>query len=172
VDEVMSSIPDNQVAVLLFIPIGGLVLLWLGEQEEEHKLGYVPGKEKLFLKYNQDEIFKNLIATEGHFRNVQGKKLDDEGFMNCAVKHLADAEGHADEAICHSVVVADAKTSEHYKELRDEIQSLRDDVQEGKVDASQGIERVREIRRDFESFNPQFDISRCKACEVHERTEE
>ena len=75
-------------------------------------------------------------------------------------------EGHADEAICHSVVVADAKTSEHFKKLRDEIQEFRHDVQDGKVNPSQGIERVRQIRREFEGFNPDFDISKCKACEV------
>jgi Tol biopolymer transport system component len=158
--------PDNQLAVLLFIPIGGLLLLMFDYHEEEHTTGHVAGKEKFFLRYNQDEIFKGLLATEGHFRNVQGKGLDDSGFMNCAVKHLADVESHADEAICHSVVVADAGTSEHFKKLRDEVQEFRHDVQDGKVNPSQGIERVRQIRHEFEGFNPDFDISKCKACEV------
>lgn len=164
----MSEIPDNQLAVLLFIPIGGLLLLMLDQHEEEHATGHAAGKEKFFLRYNQDEIFKGLLATESHFRNVQGKDLDDSGFMNCAVKHLAEVEGHADEAICHSVVVADAKTSDNFKKLRDEVQEFRHDVQAGRVNPSQGIERVRQIRREFEGFNPEFDVDRCKACEVHE----
>ena len=167
----MSEIPDNQLAVLLLIPIGGLILLMLDQHEEEHTTGHAAGKEKVFLRYNKDEIYKNLLATEGHFRNVQGKGLDDSGFMMCAVKHLADAESSADEAICHSVIVADAKTSESFGKVRDEIQEFRHDLQDGKVNPTQGIERVRQIRHEFEGFNPDFDISKCKACKGRELNE-
>lgn len=162
----MSEIPDSQLAILLFIPIGGLILWMMDQHEEEHTTGHVAGREAYYLRYNKDEIMKGLLASEGHFRNVQGKGLDDKGFMQCAVKHLSECESAADEAVCHSVIVADAETSEHFGTLRDKIQGLRHDLQDGKVNPTQGIERVREIRRKFESFNPDFDISACKACEV------
>jgi hypothetical protein len=159
---------NEQWFLLLFIPIGGILLFMDDQHTEEKTTGFSTGKERYYLIYNKDEIFKGLLATEGHFRNVSDKGTDSTGFMNCAVKHLADAEGHADEAVCHSLVVASAETSEHYKKLAEEIKTLRHDVQEGNVNASQGIERVRQIRREFEGFNPDFDISKCKACELNE----
>jgi hypothetical protein len=152
--------------ILALIPVG-FVVLYLADQKQEQKTVVSPAKEVYFLKYNNDEIFKNLLATEGHFRNMHDSdETDDKGFKNCCVKHLCDAESHNDEAVCHSLIVSDAETSEKYKQLAEQIKSLRHDVQEGNVNASQGIERVRQIRRQFEGFNPDFDISKCKACEV------
>ena len=150
--------------VLLLIPIGGLILLAADHQEEEKNSSPHAGKEVNYLRYNKDEIFKNLIATEGHFRNVETTK---EGFLNCAVKHLADAEGHVDEAISHTAATNDTEASSKFRVLRDEIRDFRHDLQDGKVSPTVGIERTRDIRREFESFNPEFDISKCKACEVN-----
>ncbi|KKM03626.1 hypothetical protein LCGC14_1772580, partial [marine sediment metagenome] len=61
-------------------------------------------KEAYYLSFNRDEIFKNLIAGEGHFRNFNSQKEDSVGFLNCIVKHLADAEGHCDEAVSHALI--------------------------------------------------------------------
>lgn len=125
------------------------------------------GKEDYYLRFNKDEIFKNLIASEGHFRNVVEKKEEatEAGFMNCIVKHLADAEGHADEAVSHSAVVQGAEASRQYQDLRDGIKDLRWKLQESVINPFDGIREVRRLRRMFESFNPDFDISKCKACE-------
>jgi len=153
--------------VLLLIPIGGLILLAADNQEEEKNSSPHSGKEVNYLRYNKDEIFKSLIATEGHFRNVQTTKEGANGFLNCAVKHLADAEGHVDEAISHTVATNDTEASNKFRALRNEIRDFRHNLQDGKVSSVVGIERTRHIRREFESFNPEFDISKCEACEVN-----
>ena len=184
-------VTEQQTQLLLIIGLGGLAtyLLYKDESEPEslgtpktdeerqdtHEKIYgtrdLPprgtgqNKESKFLTFNQDEIFKNLIATEGHFRNADSKQ-DIKGFLYCNVKHLADAEQHADEAISHSTVVADQETVDNYKKVRNDIRDLRHDLQKGEVPPSEGITRVRGIRRDFESFNPEFDISKCKACSI------
>ena len=124
------------------------------------------GKEAYYLAFNKDEIFKNLIAIEGHFRNVHETGVDVKGFLTCNVKHLADAEGHSDEAISHSQAVSGKETSEDFRKLRNEIRSFRHDIQADVISPTEGIERVREIRRQFESFNPEFDISKCEACTI------
>lgn len=163
----MSDIPPNQLAVLLFIPIGGLILLMIDQHEEEKTKGYTTGREKFFLMYNKDEIMKGLLASEGHLKNISSDKASVEtGFYNCVVKHLAEVEGHADEAICHSLVVADAQTSSKFQHIRDETRDLRHKVQEG-IPPQEAIIEVRKIRREFESFNPEFDVTKCESCKVN-----
>jgi hypothetical protein len=126
-------------------------------------------KEKLFLEYNREEILKNLLAVEGHLRNLD--RGDRAGFTACIVKHLMDAEGHADEAISHAAVVEGSESSRRFRELRDRIRDYRRLVQMGVGDVEEAIRGVRAIRRYFESFNPQFDISRCAACGIPEAME-
>lgn len=155
---------------LLVIPIVGLAVLILKNEAEPHSTSGNPhpakGKEEYYLLFNKDEIFKNLIATEGHFRNVSRLGIDTEGFLNCAVKHLADTEGHLDEAISHSLIAKNEETSNNFRTLRNEVQQLRHDLQAGTVSPEEGIRRTRQVRRYFESFNQEFDVSRCKACEI------
>ncbi len=118
-------------------------------------------KEKLFLAYNKDEVFKNLIVAEGHLRNM-ASEYDRGEFASCIVKHLADAEGHSDEAISHSL--AAGEQSEKWRSLRDMIREFRKTIQGNGVGREEGIRRVREIRRFFESFNSEYDVSSCRAC--------
>lgn len=150
----------------LLIPFG-IFLFWVLNQDEG-KPAENPskGKEKYYLEFNKDEFFKNVIATEGHFRNVKKKGIDKKGFINCCVKHLADGEGHLDEAISHSLIAETEETSTKFRQLRDKVKSFRHDLQSGKVSPEQGIKRVRKIRREFERFNPTFDISLCEACTI------
>jgi len=165
---------DRQQIVLLLIPFGFLALLLLDDHEEacnphcpDNPTGNPSkGKEVYYLQYNKDELFKNLLACEGHFRNIEVNGIDTEGSLNCAVKHLADAEGHGDEAISHSLFVVGEEKSEKFKGLRDSIRDLRHDLQKGDLSTSEGTKRVRQIRREFEKFNPDFDISKCSACEI------
>lgn len=121
-------------------------------------------KESYYLNFNRDEIFKNLIASEGHFRNFINIKEDEKGFLNCIVKHLADAEGHADEAISHSLIAEDRETSRKFLELRNEIRTLRKWIQSSPVTRDEGIREIRKIRRSFEAFNPDYDVSKCETC--------
>lgn len=120
-------------------------------------------KVEVFLRYNKDNIFKNLIQAEDHFRNV--KPGFDPVWLNCVVKHLAFAEAEAEEAISHSLSLGKEEQSRRFAELRDEIRKLRRKIQEGKVtSASVGIREVRRLRRLFESFNEEYDVSRCESC--------
>jgi len=121
-------------------------------------------KESYYLIFNKDEIFKNLLASEGHFRFFNNLKEDKPGFLNCIVKHLADAEGHCDEAISHALIAEDGETSRKFLELRDDIRNFRKWVQSSPVTRDEGIREVRKIRRSFEAFNPDYDVSKCETC--------
>jgi len=121
-------------------------------------------KESYYLIFNKDEIFKNLIASEGHFRNFKSLKEDEKGFLNCIVKHLADAEGHCDEAISHALIAKDRETSRKYLELRDEIRNFRKWIQSSPITRDDGIREIRKLRRQFEGFNPDYDVSKCETC--------
>jgi len=121
-------------------------------------------KEGYYLNFNRDEIFKNLIASEGHFRNFTNIKKDEKGFLNCIVKHLADAEGHCDEAISHALIAENEETSRSFLELRDTIRDFRKYVQSSPITRDEGIREIRKIRRRFEAFNPDYDVSKCETC--------
>jgi len=121
-------------------------------------------KERYYLSFNKDEIFKNLIASEGHFRNFTELKEDKAGFLNCIVKHLADAEGHCDEAISHALIAESEDSSRGFLELRDKIRDLRRYVQSSPITRDEGIREIRKIRRSFEAFNPDYDVSKCETC--------
>jgi len=121
-------------------------------------------KEAYYLSFNRDEIFKNLIASEGHFRNFNSLKEDSTGFLNCIVKHLADAEGHCDEAVSHAIIAENSETSKRFLELREEIKSLRKWVQTSPVTRDEGIREIRKLRRSFEGFNSSYDVSKCETC--------
>jgi len=110
---------------------------------------------------------KNLVATEEHFRNVEESGIDREGFLQCNVKHLASSESHADEAISHALIAESEESSKNFRTLRNNIRNLRYDLQGGQISPEDGIRRTRALRRSFESFNPDYDISKCEACEVH-----
>ena len=121
-------------------------------------------REGYYLNFNKDEIFKNLIASEGHFRNLKSVEEDEKGFLNCIVKHLADAEGHCDEAISHALIAEDGETSRRFLELRDETRNFRKWIQSSPITRDEGIREIRKIRRQFESFNPNYDVSKCETC--------
>jgi len=121
-------------------------------------------KEGYYLNFNRDQIFINLIASEGHFRNFTNLKEDEKGFLNCCVKHLADAESHADEAVSHALIAEDSETSRRFLELRDEIRSFRKWVQSSPITRDEGIREIRKLRRRFEGFNVDYDVSKCETC--------
>ena len=121
-------------------------------------------KESYYLNFNRDEIFKNLIASEGHFRNFNSLKEDSTGFLNCIVKHLADAEGHCDEAVSHALIAENSETSKRFLELREEIKELRKWIQTSPVTRDEGIREIRKLRRSFEGFNSSYDVSKCETC--------
>ena len=124
----------------------------------------VGSKEAYYLSFNRDEIFKNLIACEGHFRNFNSQKEDSVGFLNCIVKHLADAEGHCDEAVSHSLIAETSAISKLFLELRDAIRDFRKWVQNSPITRDTGIIETRKIRRRFEGFNSSYDVSKCESC--------
>jgi len=152
---------------LILFPIGiGAILLLTEKNHEESTQNPSTGKEAYYLRFNKDEIMKNLVATEEHFRNVSDDPTKiRKGSLACVVKHLISAEGHGDEAISHSLVADNEETSKNFRELRNNIRELRREVQQG-ISPEKGIVKAREIRRKFESFNPEFDISQCEACTI------
>jgi len=121
-------------------------------------------KEGYYLNFNRDQVFINLIASEGHFRNFKSLKEDSTGFLNCIVKHLADAEGHCDEAVSHALIAENSETSRRFLELRDEIRSFRKWIQISPITRDDGIREIRKLRRSFEGFNPDYDVSKCETC--------
>lgn len=122
----------------------------------------MPGSEEYFLGYNQDEIFKWVLAAEGHFRYVKpGSKSED---LACIVKHLAEIEGHSDEAVSHALIARGEDASRKYAELRDRAKDLRKKVQNSTISFPDGLKEIRNLRGYFESFNPKFDISKCSTC--------
>jgi len=164
----MVDLSDPQTQVLLFVPLGAIMLYFLVKDEpaaeETQTVTLAPnGKEAAFLRFNQDGIYGNLLATEEHFRNISA----DANFNQCAVKHLSLSANHASEAVSHTVAVGDVKDSKEYAKLNTQILELQHDVQDGKVTPAKGIERVREIKHEFEVFNPAFNVSLCKACTIN-----
>lgn len=160
----------EEAIVLLSIPVSAVMLLILSQDEplastSNVNLSSTGQKEANFLRYNQDQIYGNLLAAEVHFRKLTSKGAD-QNFNQCAVKHLSLSANDSDEAVSHSVAVGEQKDSVKYAELRDKITDLQHDVQDGKVKPLDGIERVRELKHEFEAFNPSFDVSKCKACQV------
>ena len=123
-----------------------------------------PSKEGYYLNFNRDQIFINLIAAEGHFRNFKSTKEDTVGYLNCIVKHLADAEGHCDEAISHALIAENEETSSDFLELRDNIRGFRRYVQSSPITRDEGIREIRILRRQFEGFNSDYDVSKCETC--------
>lgn len=170
---------QQEMNVLLIIPVGVAVLYLLdgwATKPAEEAIGEARdvSKESEFLTYNKDSIFKNFLHAEEHLRNIEGKEVAvAKGEASCVVKHLASAEGHADEAISHAADLNRAGimaqgTPQEFKMIRDELHDLRDKFQEGGYTVTQAIAELRDTRRQFESFHPEFDISKCKACEIHE----
>lgn len=150
----------------LLLPIGVFVYLILTQKPKPEVAHPSTGKEKYYLKFNKDEIFKNLISAEEHFRNIELTGVDREGYLQCNVKHLGSAEGHMDEAISHALIAESDESSNKFRELRNKTRQFRDELQNGKTTPEEGIKQVRALRREFEDFNPRYNISLCEACEV------
>lgn len=115
-------------------------------------------QEEYFLEYNKDNIFKNLIQCEDHLKN-----LSEPGFNQCALKHLLFTEGELEEAVTHSLIVAPEK-HDNYKALVSKVRHIRKEIQKGNADPKKTSMQVRNLRRDFEKFNRDFDTAECKAC--------
>jgi hypothetical protein len=90
---------DNRWLLVPLLGIGAFLIL-IEKKEEEVTQNPSAGKEAYYLRFNKDEIMKNLVATEEHFRNVSDDPTKiRKGSLACVVKHLISAEGHGDEAI-------------------------------------------------------------------------
>lgn len=77
---------------------------------------------------------------------------------------MAEAEGEAEEATSHALVTDDEETSRKFKQLAHSIRKFRERLQDKPVSPSEGIREIRELRHFFESFNEDYDVSKCKAC--------
>ncbi len=122
------------------------------------------GSEAKFLEYNKDNIFISLVQAEGHFRNLESGFAGRGEFLSCVSKHLAYAEGEAEEAVSHSLLVEGPTRSQEYAKLRNDLRELRKKIQAGAVGPEDGIREVRKIRAMFERLNPPFDTSQCRSC--------
>ncbi len=101
-----------------------------------------------FLRWNKNEIYKGLLAVEGHLRNFYD--------IGCIIKHLSEIESHCDEAISHSAELNLDEISLKFKELRDKIRELKEKITE--MDPIEAIRTIRRLRKEFESFNKEFEI--------------
>jgi len=170
----MSEQQNQLMRLLPFVIPAAAFLIIFGREDRVTVVAEIRDvhKEAEFLAYNKDEIFTNFIHAENHLRNLVGKSVaSSEG--SCVVKHLADAEGHANEAISHTAdLVAHGITTqgtpEDFKKIKDGLHEVRYKFAEGGYSPEQAITKLRDVKRQFESFNPQFDVSKCKACQIHE----
>jgi len=120
-------------------------------------------KTREFLSYNKDNIFKNLLQAEHHAKMLDGEVRG--GHANCIVKHLAFVEGEAEEAINHAQLVEPQKV-EYFKALRDLVYLLRKQVMSGLVTSEDLNRKIWVLRKMFESFNEEYDTTKCAACEA------
>ena len=122
-------------------------------------------KEQYFLEFNKGNIATDLIQAEVHFRRVKKTGGSDvKGHQNCCVKHLLHASGESQEAISHALVVANPGVSHNFRSLASNIDDFRKRLQTENVSPDEGILAVRKLRGEFESFNPDFDVSKCQSC--------
>jgi hypothetical protein len=125
-----------------------------------------PLKEQYFLEYNKENIASNLIQSEAHLRRIEKGPIQG-GHANCVVKHSLDSEGECREATSHALVVESGEKSQKFKLLGDNIRNFRKRLQKSKTepfDRDEAILQVRDLRSEFESFNPEFDVSECESC--------
>jgi hypothetical protein len=87
------------------------------------------------------------------------------GHANCIVKHLAFVEGEAEEAINHAQLVEPQKV-EYFKALRDLAYLLRKQVMSGLTTSDDLNRKIWVLRKMFESFNEEYDTTKCTACEA------
>jgi len=120
-------------------------------------------KTREFLSYNKDNIFKNLLQAEHHAKMLDGEVKG--GHANCIVKHLAFIEGEAEEAINHAQLVEPQKV-EYFKALRDLVYLLRKQVMSGLTTSDELNRKIWVLRKMFESFNEEYDTTKCTACEA------
>jgi hypothetical protein len=120
-------------------------------------------KTREFLEYNKDNIFKNLLQAEHHAKMLDGEVRG--GHANCIVKHLAFVEGEAEEAINHAQLVEPQKV-EYFKALRDLVYLLRKQLMSGLVTSEDLNRKIWLLRKMFESFNEEYDTTKCVACEA------
>jgi hypothetical protein len=120
-------------------------------------------KTREFLEYNKDNIFKNLLQAEHHAKMLDGEVKG--GHANCIVKHLAFVEGEAEEAINHAQLVEPQKV-EYFKALRDLVYLLRKQVMSGLTTSDDLNRKIWALRKMFESFNEEYDTTKCTACEA------
>jgi len=120
-------------------------------------------KTREFLSYNKDNIFKNLLQAEHHAKMLDGEVRG--GHANCIVKHLAFVEGEAEEAINHAQLVEPQKV-EYFKAMRDLVYLLRKQVMSGLTTSEDLNRKIWVLRKMFESFNEEYDTTKCTACEA------
>lgn len=122
-------------------------------------------KEKYFLDYNKDNIATDLIQAEVHFRKLKDTgQTDSRGHANCCVKHLLHSSGESNEAVSHALVVEGPEASHNFRSLESNINEFRKRLQTESVSPDEGILAIRKLRNQFESFNPEYDVSKCKSC--------
>jgi len=121
-------------------------------------------KTKEFFEYNKDNIFKNLLEAEHHAKMLTGEIRG--GHANCIIKHLLFVEGEAEEAINHSEIVSPEK-AETFKMFRDMVYALRKAIMKGRIRDPIDLNRkIWVLRKVFESFNEEYDTTKCTACEA------
>ena len=77
---------------------------------------------------------------------------------------MLDSEGETLEATSHALIVDGSDKSEKFKVLGDHIKKFRKKLQNDYVSRDNGIREIRKLRSEFESFNPEYDVSKCESC--------
>lgn len=122
-----------------------------------------PLKEQYFLKYNRKNIAYDIIQSERHLQHISEGPIQG-GHANCVVKHCLHSAGDCREATSHALIVEGPEKSQKFKILGDHIDNYRERIQKGEIDRDEAIRQIRKLRSEFESFNPDFDVSKCESC--------
>jgi len=119
-------------------------------------------KELYFLRFNQDNIIKHLLALEDHSRYLRSDMSPKH--KSCLLKHTLQLQEQLSEAVSHSSVVEPNKTAK-YQELLYDSDRLKKIV-ESKSEPVDIIREIRNMRSKYEQIVPKYSVKDCKVCSL------
>lgn len=123
-----------------------------------------------FLDFNKDNIFENLLQAEDHLKRIKNDarfqsehSVEALDHIQCVIKHITMAKGESSEAQAHTLK-SHPENYENYLELQERLKKIKEGIASKETTIEELIEDVRDARGFFENFNPDYDISKCRAC--------
>jgi hypothetical protein len=118
-------------------------------------------KDAEFLKWNFRNILTNTLQTEDHLKILE--PTGNPGHHSCVQKHMLIVSGELGEAISHSSTTKPEITNE-IKRIKKKVDNAITEFEKGIKNPIETLKKVRSIRKEVESLNPNFNTSNCNAC--------